>query len=580
MCKPPSADRLESAFGIFGPSPSQGPVRPDLPGFSTSLPRKLGNFRAVLMLAVPALAVLVVAVLVVAALGARSVAAEEGSGVRVTPPNIVLIFADDLGYGNVGAYGQDLIQTPRLDAMAAGGLRLTDFYAGDAWCPASRNTLMAGLHAGHTQLRGVGVLQEDSDQAPRYLPRRLQQAGYATALFGKWGLGDYQPPSDDGAVATGGRPSHLGFDEFVGHMKHRDAHTFTLPPYPQQPGDPRIHNKIWQIDEQGETVESSQVDVPYLPDVYLAEALDFIDRHLDTLFFLYLPTALPHAEYYLPPEDPAWAPYLDEQGQSLFPEIPWTGNLAFRRPVPAPKATFAAMVTRMDTQVGAVVDHLESVGLAERTLVLFISDNGPAEDGGFESPLFFNSSGGLRDFKLSLYEGGIRVPMIAYWPGTISPAVSSVPLALWDLTPTLLELAGADMPPDLDGFSMVPLLLGDEAGQPRHDVASPLYWETFNWIYRSQAARLGRFKAVRRSIVDARDAVELYDLEADRAETTNLAGQAQHCGTLIELKALMNGAHTFIDGNPEVPALALDCAFLFADGFESGDLSAWSGSRR
>ncbi len=504
-----------------------------------------------------------------------------GAGGRASGalPNIVLIFVDDLGYGNLGAYGQELIATPRLDRMAAEGLVLTDFYAGDTWCPASRNSLVAGQHTGHTQLRGAGVLAEDSAPAPLYLPRFLSAAGYATGMFGKWGLGAYFPPADIGAMATGGRPSELGFDEFLGQLSHRDAHTFTLPPYPQQPGDLRIHPKLWTIVETA-TVEDPELEVPFIHERVWLAALDFIDRHRGQPFFLYLPWALPHAEYYLPDDDDAWIPYLDPNGDSLFPETPFPGNAIFRRPVPAPKAAFAAMVTRLDADVGRLLDALEDAGLAGDTLVIFASDNGPAADGGFESPEFFASAGGLRDFKLSVYEGGIRVPMVAHWPGTVAPGVSDLPMALWDLLPTLLGLAGADRAPGLDGLSMVPLLAGDVGGQPRHDELSPLYWETFNTLYRSQAARLGRWKAVRPVIDGPRDRVELYDLLLDPQESQDLSALPARCDVLLELVAVINAAHVDPPDNPggqfTVPPLDLVCPGLFGDGFESGDASAWS----
>ncbi len=529
------------------------------------------------------------------------------------PPNIVLFFVDDLGYGHLGSYGQALIKTPRLDEMAARGLRMTHFYSGDSWCPASRNTLMSGKHSGHTQLRGVGTLEEeDPETAPLYLPGWLRRAGYATGLFGKWGLGSYSvPPDGDRPVATSGRPTHLGFDEFLGFMTHRDAHTFTLPPFAQKPGDYRIHDRLWKSVD-GETVEDPRSRIPYLPDVLLDAALEFIDRHQERPFFLYLPSALPHAEYFLPKDDPAWAHYLDEQGRSVFPETEWSGNPAFRRPVPFPKATFAAMVTRLDTEVGRALDHLEHKGLAEKTLVLFISDNGPAGDAGLESPQFFNGSGGLRGLKTSLYEGGIRVPMIAYWPGTIPAGVSSEPAALWDLLPTLLELADAPGPSHLDGRSMVKLMvdqqeapqvdvMSEEAGKadipqqadinntveakmeepaPLHDRSSLLYWETFNWNHRSQAIRLGKWKAIRPEIKGHYDRVELYDLESDPEEIIDYSPLRSHCGKLVQLKKLMNASHEKPPPQPrgsfEVPELVLDCAHLFSDGFESGNELGWS----
>jgi arylsulfatase A-like enzyme len=503
---------------------------------------------------------------------ARAAIAEEAQ-----PPNIVLIFVDDLGYGDLGAYGQQLILTPNLDQMAADGLRFTDFYSGDTWCPAARNSLMAGLHNGHTQLRGAGVLDEDTAVLPLYLSRFLHNAGYATGMFGKWGLGSYAPPADVGAAATGGRPSELGFDEFLGQMTHRDAHTHSLPPYPQQSGDSRIHPKLWTV-SGGVTVEESTLDVPYIEDATIAAALDFIDRHSGEPFFLYLPWSLPHAEYFLPADDDAWTPYLDGNDQSIFPETPWPGNSGFRRPVEAPRAAFAAAVTRLDRDAGSILARLQQLEIAENTVVLFASDNGPAADGGFESPEFFNSSGGLRGAKLSLYEGGIRVPLIAQWSGTVSPGgVTDLPLALWDILPTVLEIAGVSQPPGLDGLSMLPILLGDEVSQPTHDQLRPLYWETFNWIYRGQATRLNDWKAVRPALVDSWDPVELYDLANDAAETNDVAAVPANCTLLLQLKALLNSARIPPPLDPAsfaIPTLHLHCP-VFSDDFESGTLAGW-----
>ncbi|MEM7356829.1 MAG: sulfatase-like hydrolase/transferase, partial [Acidobacteriota bacterium] len=480
-----------------------------------------------------------------------------GRGPGVTPPNIVLFFVDDLGYGNLGVYGSRWIETPRLDEMAAEGLRFTDFYSGDAWCPAARNTLMAGQHTGHTQLRGVGVLEEDAPEHPLYLPRFLQNAGYVTGMFGKWGLGSYFPEDDVGAMATGGRPSELGFDEFFGMMKHRDAHTLALPPYPQEPTDSRIHNKLWRI-SGGQTIEDPELDVPFIQDDVMVAALDFIDRHQDAPFFLYLPSALPHAEYYLPDDDPAWDPYLDASGVSLFPETPFPGNVGFRRPVEQPKAAFAALVTRMDTDVGRVLDHLQALDLEQDTLVFFVSDNGPAGDGGFESPEFFDSSGGLRGLKLSLYEGGIRVPMIAWGPGTVSPGVTGAPMAVWDFLPTILDAAGVEPPVGLDGLSFLPLLTGDPGSQPVHDEQSPLYWETFNGLYRSQATRLGQWKAVRPIFEGAHDRVEIYDLDADPSESIDLSDAPESCALAMQLEGILNASRVPPPSNPfgvfDIPA--------------------------
>ena len=495
------------------------------------------------------------------------------------PPNIVVIMVDDLGFGDISPYGQQLIQTPRLQEMASQSLVLTQFYSGDSWCPVARNSLMTGLHAGHTQLTGLGPIEEDSAAAPLYLPRYLAEQGYRTAMFGKWGLGRYELGADRAATATHGRPSEVGFDEFLGQLTHRDAHTHTLPPFPLEPGDQPIHSTLWKI-ESGTTVEESMLPVPFIPERILDATLEFIRGNRDVPFFLYLPWALPHAEYFVSPEDPSWEPYLDESGKSVFPETPFPGNPVFRRPVPNPKAAYAAMVSRLDSDIGRILDSLTELDLTRRTLIVFTSDNGPAADGGFENPDFFESTAGLRGFKRSLYEGGIRVPLLVSWRGTIPPRTSRLPMSLWDLFATLLDLAGHPALPDRDGLSMLSMFLGDDHTQPRHDENTPLYWETTNHVFHSQAARLGEWKAVRPVIERPGDRVELYHLGLDPGETEDLSEMGSTCDLLSSLKNVMNNSHDPPPGGgrPPVPPLDLRCPAVFSNGFESGDASAWTNS--
>lgn len=489
------------------------------------------------------------------------------------PPNFVIVLVDDLGPGDLGSYGQPYIRTPRLDAMAAGGLRLTRLYSGDAWCPVTRESLLTGRHSGHTALRNGGVVPEDSDGQPRYLPRLLRLGGYATALFGKWGLGAYDRLPDP-AVATGGRPSEVGFDELLGAMTHRDAHTHELPPYPQQPGDQAIHDRLWEI-VGGETVEAADADVPFVQEDVMLAALDFVTRHSAEPFLLYLPFDTPHAEYYLPEDDPAWLAYLDEDGVSLFPESPFAGNALFRRPVPQPKATYAAMVSRIDRDVGRLLDHLAALGLAESTLVVFASDNGPPGDAEYNNPDFFGSAAGLRGLKWDLFEGGIRVPGIFYWPGRIAPGRSAEPYGLWDLAPTLLELAGLEAPAGMDGVSLVPLL--DGLPPTPHDASRPLYWETWNGTFQGQAIRHGSLKLMRTGFTSPAGPVALFDLALDPGEQTNLADEPEHCEQLLELIGMLAAARTPPPGGGfVVTPLAEACPPVFGDGFESADTSAWS----
>jgi len=484
---------------------------------------------------------------------------------RAGPPNLVVVLADDLGWGDLGVYGQRLIRTPRLDRMAAEGLRFTDFYSAAAICPPAREAFLSGRHTGHTRVRAFeGVLEGDSAAAPRYLPRWLAGAGYVTGVFGKWGMGAYETVEGGRARVTAGAPERLGFAEFLGAMTHRDAHTYTLPPYPLRLGDQPIHGRLWTI-RGGATREARTSRVPYTQDAYLAAALDFVRRHRDRPFFLYLPWTLPHAELYLPPDDPAWSPYLDAAGRSLFPETPWRGDGTFRRPNPRPRATYAAMVSRLDRDVGRLLDLLDALGLAENTVVVVTSDNGPHGAGGIGGPGFFGSAGGLAGMKNTLFEGGIRAPAIFRWPGTVAAGrVEDETLALWDLLPTFLELAGVARPAGIDGLSFAPLLRGED--QPGHGAAAPLYWESFAG-FRGQAARLGRYKALRGRLESPDDRVRLFDLEADPGETTDLAAgfaadparRAELCPVYLELVRVLNAARTDPGGRFSFPPLREEC---------------------
>ncbi len=472
------------------------------------------------------------------------------------PPNFIVVLADDLGWGDLELHGQERISTPNLTRMALEGATFCQFYSAAPVCPPARDGFLTGRHTGHTGIRVAGVLPADSAAAPRYLPRLLAGAGYVTGVFGKWGMGSYVLEADGSARATGGAPERLGFAEMLGTMTHRDAHTYTLPPWPLAPGDERIHPRLWTI-AGGRTREAALGAVPYTQDLYLARALDFVRRHRDRPFFLYLPWTIPHAELYLPPDDPAWDGYLDAAGVSVFPETPWPGDRLYRRPNPRPRATYAAMVTRLDRDLGRLLDLLDELGLSERTLVVFTSDNGPHSAGGIGDPAFFESAGGLAGAKRSLFEGGIRAPALVRWPGTVAAGRTiDEPAALWDLLPTFLELAGGVAPPaGIDGLSLAPLLAGE--AQPPHDEAAPLYWESWDG-FRGQAVRLGRWKAVRTRIRDAGDPVRLFDLAADPGEADDLAGDPALCGVYLRLVGLMNESRTD-PGGFAMPPLALEC---------------------
>jgi arylsulfatase A-like enzyme len=425
-------------------------------------------------------------------------------------PNIVLIQADDLGYGDLSAYGQAQFKTPSLDALAAGGIRFTQYYAGSTVCAPSRTALMTGLHTGHAWIRGNGEfpLREED----RTIAMALREAGYRTAVIGKWGLGK---------PGTGGDPNRKGFDYAFGFLDHRHAHR-------------QFTDHLYKNGEMYHT----DLEHDYVNDLFTREALGFIEAREARPFFLYLNYTVPHAELRVP-ED-SLAPM-----RGKFAETPFVNKTADAKPTGAddislgyrsqdtPKAAFAAMIVRMDRDIGTIAARLRGLGLERNTLLMFVSDNGPHQEGG-GAPAFFKSSGGLRGIKRDLYEGGIRVPFIASWPGTIPAGrVSDHAWAHWDMFPTLTEIAGAAAPSGLDGLSMARALRGQ--AQPTHD---GFYWE-FHERGFQQAARMDRWKGVRL----AKDApLELYDLQTDPHETTNVA--AAHPDVVKRLDGYLKSART------------------------------------
>jgi arylsulfatase A-like enzyme len=408
-------------------------------------------------------------------------------------PNIIFILADDLGYGDLGCYGQKQIQTPHLDRLAAEGMRFTDHYAGDTVCAPARCSLMTGLHTGHTYVRGnreiqpMGQLPLPADTVT--LPKVLQQAGYTTALIGKWGLG--------GPDSTG-IPNRQGFDYFFGYLCQRHAHNY----YPEFlfRNEQRVplKNKVpgGRLDGAGVATEK----VEYSADLIEQEALQFVAENKAGPFFLYWAATLPHA---------------NNEGGTNGMEVPDYGPYA-DKDWPQPEKGRAAMITRLDRGVGRLLQKLKDLGLDRNTLVFFTSDNGPHREGG-SNPEFFHSSGPLRGVKRDLYEGGIRVPLLARWPGRIEAgAATDLVSAFWDFLPTLAELAGVPCPANTDGISLLPTLLGRPEPQRKHEF---LYWE-FHEGGSIQAVRMGRWKAVR----PFGKPLELYDLQTDLRETHNVAG--------------------------------------------------------
>ncbi len=418
-------------------------------------------------------------------------------------PNIIFILADDLGYGDLGCYGQQTIKTPRIDRLAAEGCRFTDFYAGSTVCAPSRSVLMTGLHTGHTRVRGNSPLLPLAPDDVT-LAEVLKHAGYATGIVGKWGLGE---------PGTSGVPTKQGFDRWFGYLNQRNAHNY----YPEF---------LWR-NERKIVLEQNQHGRKgaYSHDLFEQEALKFIEQHRREPFFLYLAFTLPHANNEL----------TRKTGNGM--EVPDYGQYA-TRDWPDPQKGHAAMISRLDRTVGRVIDCLETHGIARRTIVFFTSDNGPHAEGGAK-PEFFNSNGPLRGIKRDLYEGGIRVPLIVYWPKHIAKGTAcNEPSAFWDILPTAAELAGVAPPRPIDGVSLTPSLLGaQQAGhtQRHHDY---LYWE-FHERGFQQAVRQGRWKGIR---LKQGGPLELYDLETDLSEQHNLA--AEHPDIVARLESILAQART------------------------------------
>ncbi len=417
------------------------------------------------------------------------------------PPNIILIVADDLGYGDLGVYGQEQILTPRLDQMAAEGLRFTQFYSGSTVCAPSRASLMTGLHMGNSPIRDNSEIRP-MGQAPlpdnsTTMAEVLKEAGYATGLIGKWGLG---------APGSEGHPNRQGFDYFFGYLCQRHAHNFYTDFLFRNEERVPVEGNVMPDPPSGDGAGEALVKATYSHDLLAEEALRFVDEHADRPFFLALTLTIPHAN--------------NEAGERGM-EVPDLGPYA-DLDWPEPQKGHAAMISRMDADVGRLVDKLKARGIDEHTLVVFTSDNGPHREGG-NDPEFNDSNGVLRGFKRDLYEGGIRVPAILRWPGVVTPGeVSDHVVAFWDLLPTLAELAGVSAPEGIDGVSIASILLGK--GTPEEPPYR--YWE----YQEKRAVRLGDWKGVK--IGDA--PWELYDLAADVSETTDLAADRPDVVARIE----------------------------------------------
>ncbi|REJ91081.1 MAG: N-acetylgalactosamine-6-sulfatase [Planctomycetota bacterium] len=434
-------------------------------------------------------------ILLVPAMAADAVAKER--------PNIILILADDLGYGEVGCYGQRLIQTPRLDRMAAEGMRFTQFYAGASLCASSRNVLLTGEHTGHCRVRDNGHPSiQTLRPADVTLAEVLKPVGYSTAIVGKWAIGGDLPE-------TGGRPEDQGFDFFYGYLNSVAAHNY-YPEYLWRNRDKEpLGNVVKKVGKgyAGFVGGRATKRVAYSHDLFMSEALGWIREHRERPFFLLLTPTIPHAN----PEarkDTGNGTEVPDLG--IYEGKPWTEQ----------NKGHAAMITRLDTGVGALLDLLDELDLEERTLVIFTSDNGPHNEAG-HSPEFFDANGPLREAKFSLWEGGLRVPTIMRWPGVIEPGRVSDHLGYFgDFMATFCELSGGERPTPphgLDSVSFLPTIRGDAEAQPQHEF---LYWELIGWSPR-EAVRFENWKAIRAPLGFGQTL--LFDLSNDLSEQHNVS---------------------------------------------------------
>jgi len=449
------------------------------------------------------------------------------------PPNIILILADDLGYGDLGCYGQEKIQTPNIDRLTAEGMRFTQFYCGAPVCAPSRCVLMTGKHLGHAAIRDNSEVRPEG-QLPLpdeeiTLGELLHRAGYRTAAIGKWGLG---PPG------SSGDPNRQGFDLFFGYNCQRHAHNY-FPTYLYRNGERiALNNPDFAAHQKFPTGANPEdpnsfaryQGNDYAPDVMLREAVRFIQENKDRPFFLYFPSTIPHLALQVP--DSSLAEYVGK-----FPETPYLGQKGYL-PHRTPRACLAAMISYLDRQVGTIMKTVNELGLAEETLVLFTSDNGPPEDVGGADTQFFGSNRPWRGFKGSVFEGGVRDPFIARWPGRIAAGSVSKHIGIfYDLLPTLAELVGCPAPPDCDGISFLPTLLGGEQ-KKQHEF---VFYEFYGYGGQ-QAVRMGRWKGIREQCYRIPEGpMMLYDLENDPQETTDVA--AQHPDIVARIEEILRTEH-------------------------------------
>jgi len=462
-------------------------------------------------------------------IGCNTIKKEERS------PNIIYFLADDLGYGEVGVYGQKRIKTPNIDALAKSGIRFTQHYSGAPVCAPARYVFLTGKHSGHAYIRGNDEWNERGDvwdyekvfldpglEGQRPIPAntvtigsQLKKAGYTTGIFGKWGLG---------APKTDGTPILQGFDTFYGYNCQRQAHNLYPSHLWENTEKVLLNNELVSpntkldslADPYDDNSYSKFLQKEYAPKKIHEKAISFIKANKDEPFFMYYASPLPHLPLQAPKE------YVDKYRKIFGEEEPYIGNESYF-PNRYPRATYAAMISYLDDQLGELVSTLKELGIYENTLIIFSSDNGPTYLGGVDFDYFESSkpfSNGYGRTKGFVYEGGIRIPLIASWPNHIKPGTTSDHIsAFYDLMPTICELSGIEPPKDIDGISFKATLLDKK--QKKHDF---LYWE-FPSYNGQQAVRIGKWKGVRKNIFDGNLAIELYDLETDIEEKVNVSKQ-------------------------------------------------------
>ena len=458
---------------------------------------------------------------------------EKAETKSIQKPNIIYILADDLGYGELGCFGQEKIETPNIDKIAENGIKFTQHYSGAPVCAPSRCVLLTGKHMGHAQVRGNDEWRERGDvwnyrsmladstlegQRPMKegtitIGKKMQEAGYKTAMFGKWGLG---------APQTHSIPTKMGFDFFVGYNCQRQAHTYF--PVHLYKNEARLYlgndtvapnTKLDKGADPYDLKSYAKYDLQnYSSKVMFDEMTGFVEDNKDNPFFVYWASPIPHAPLQAPKR------WVDYYVKKFGDEEPYIGNKGYF-PSRYPRATYAAMVSYLDENVGKLVQQLKDLGVYENTLIIFTSDNGATYNGGTDSP-WFDSGGPFKSEagwgKGYTYEGGIRTPMVASWSGHIKPGTESHHIsAFWDVMPTLCEIASVDAPKETDGISFLPALTGKKQTAHNH-----LYWE-FPSYGGQQAVRLGKWKAIRKNIMKGNMTIELYNLEEDIQELNNVA---------------------------------------------------------